>query len=413
MKSIFKITPVALAVTAVFASPVFADSESNGNGRHHGPYKLENRASVDLDTEWDLRNNITVFGGALAVGIIPIGSESAAVVDGKQLIGGQLGGSPTNNKMSTNNATVNGDAMSGASGNIGLNVVGGTNNQQANEAALSAVDAAFVFASAQNFALQSVTGINTDNRGATNNASLVGNALSGASGNIGVNVAAGSTNQQRNELSASVNTSGTMAKASSWGVQQNGGNTTDNTPTHDTITTRTFMTLSGGMGGGYFGGGQGGYSGTASGSTSGNSYQMANYYLDTWSGSLNHPSGSSTGHLDMDNAIQNATANPNRPGVGGIGFDNNGTYSGSESGDLGFREAGVIGLAGSLSGWVQHSQVIYKPTVNNANLGGNALRGASGNIGVNIAAGSNNQQRNSMAIAAALGRTGGTPGGGE
>ncbi|MCZ7655218.1 MAG: hypothetical protein M5R42_14555 [Rhodocyclaceae bacterium] len=63
MKSIFKITPVALAVAAVFASPVQAE-ESNGNGRHHGPYKLENRASVDLDTEWDLRNDITVLGGA-------------------------------------------------------------------------------------------------------------------------------------------------------------------------------------------------------------------------------------------------------------------------------------------------------------------------------------------------------------
>ena len=75
MKSIFKITPVALAVTAVFASPVFADSESNGNGRHHGPYKLENRASVDLDTKWKLKNDITVWGGALAIGIIPIGDR--------------------------------------------------------------------------------------------------------------------------------------------------------------------------------------------------------------------------------------------------------------------------------------------------------------------------------------------------
>ena len=113
----------------------------------------------------------------------------------------------------------------------------------------------------------------------------------------------------------------------------------------------------------------------------------------------------------MDNAIQNATANPNRQGVGGIGFDNVGTYRGSESGRLGFVEAGLVGLSGSFSGNVTYLQTIYRETTNNATLGGNALQGASGNIGVNIAAGSTNQQRNSMAIAAALGRTGGTPGG--
>ncbi|MCP5297822.1 MAG: adhesin [Zoogloeaceae bacterium] len=407
MKSIFKITPVALAVTAVFASPVFADSESNGNGRHHGPYKLENRASVDLDTEWDLKNDITVKGGALAIGIIPIGAESAAVVDGKQL----NGGNEVFNDHNTNNAKVNGNAMSGASGNIGLNVTAGSNNQQANEAALSAVDAAFVFASAQNFALQSSSHNPTHNMGVANNATLNGNALMGASGNIGVNISAGSSNQQRNELSASVNTSGTMAKASTWGVQETSHNTVWNKPVDRQIENTVRVNMSGELGGGYIGGGRGGYSGTTSGSTSGNSYQMANYYLDSWSAGLPHPNGSSTGHLDMDNAIQNATANPNRQGVGGIGFDNVGTYRGSESGRLGFVEAGLVGLSGSFSGNVTYLQTIYRETTNNATLGGNALQGASGNIGVNIAAGSTNQQRNSMAIAAALGRTGGTPGG--
>ncbi|MCZ7655219.1 MAG: hypothetical protein M5R42_14560 [Rhodocyclaceae bacterium] len=81
------------------------------------------------------------------------------MVDGKQL----NGGNEVWNDHNTNNAKlVDGNAMSGASGNIGLNVVAGSNNQQANEAALSAVDAAFVFASAQNFALQSVIGHQPD-----------------------------------------------------------------------------------------------------------------------------------------------------------------------------------------------------------------------------------------------------------
>lgn len=400
MKSIFKITPVALAVAAVFASPVQAQSEGD-------VYSLTNRASVDLDTEWDLKNDITVKGGARVNGTIPIGAESAAVVDGKQL----NGGNEVWNDHNTNDAKVTGDAMSGASGNIGLNATAGSNNQQSNEAALSAVDAAFVFASAQNFALQSSSGNPTHNMGVTNNATLNGNALMGASGNIGVNISAGSSNQQRNELSASVNTSGTMAKASTWGVQETSNNATHNDPVHKQIENQVRVTLNGGVSGGYSGSGTGRYAGTESGTTSGNSYQMANYYLDSWTGGLPHPSGNSNGHLDLDNQIQNATANPNRQGVGGIGFDNVGTYSGEESGRLGFRESGTASLQGSFTGNVTYLQTIYQDTTNNAMLGGHALQGASGNIGVNIAAGSNNQQRNSMAIAAALGRTGGSPGG--
>jgi len=408
MKRIFKITPVALAVAAVFASPVQAENGGD-RGRHHGPYSLTNKASVDLDTEWEITNDVTVWGGALVRGVIPVQAESAALVDGKQL----NSNNEVLNDHNTNNAVVDRNAMQGASGNIGLNVTAGSNNQQANEAALSAVDADFVFASAQNFALQQAKDNPTTNLGVTNNAYLTGNALAGASGNIGANIAAGSSNQQRNELSASVNTGGSIAKASTWGVQESKNNNVTNRPLERQITNTLNVTLTGGVSGSYGGSGSGSYQGSASGSTAGNSYQMANYYLDSWSAALPHPNGSSTGHLDMDNAIQNATANPNRPGVGGIGFDNVGSYRGTEGGSLGFSESGSASLSGSFSGSVVYLQTVYRDTVNNAILNGNALQGASGNIGVNIAAGSTNQQRNSLAIAAGLGRSGGGGGGGE
>lgn len=401
MKRIFKITPVALAVAAVFASPVQA--QSNGD-----TYSLTNRASVDLDTEWDIRNNVSVDGDVTVSGSIYVNAESAAVVDGKQL----NGGNEVWNDRNTNNAVGDGNALSNAAGNIGLNITAGSNNQQANEAALSAVDADFVFASAQNFALQSSSGNPTHNMGVANNAVLTGNALMGAAGNIGVNISAGSSNQQRNELSASVNTAGTIAKASTWGVQETSNNSVWNNPVERQIENTLTMNLTGGVSGSYGGSGSGSYQGGASGTTAGNSYQMANYYLDSWSGALDHPSGNTTGHLDMDNLIQNATLNPARPGVGGIGFDNVGTYSGSEGGSLGFTESGSASLSGSFSGSVVFLQTIYRETTNNAVLSGNALQGAAGNIGVNIAAGSNNQQRNSLAIAAALGRTNGGGGGG-
>ncbi|MCZ7655220.1 MAG: hypothetical protein M5R42_14565 [Rhodocyclaceae bacterium] len=96
---------------------------------------------------------------------------------------------------------------------------------------------------------------------ATNNATLGGNALMGASGNIGVNVAAGSTNQQRNELSASVNTSGTMAKASTWGVQETWNNTVGTSLLIGTIENTVRVNMSGELGGGYIGVGSGAYAG--------------------------------------------------------------------------------------------------------------------------------------------------------
>lgn len=49
-------------------------------------------------------------------------------------------------------------------------------------------------------------------------------------------------------------------------------------------------------------------------------------------------------------------------------------------------------------------------TTNTSSLGGNALMGAAGNIGVNIASGTNNQQYNGMAVSAT--QAGGSNGGG-
>lgn len=407
MKRVLMITPVALAVAAVFAAPVMASEDGDG----YLPYTLTNEAGVKLSTEWQLFNGVAVEGAVAVRGHIQVHGESGAIVDGKQF----NHHTEVLNDRNTNNAVIDGNALQNASGNMQLNVTSGSSNQQANEAALSALDANFVFASAQNFALQSSAGNYTANRGTSNNAVLTGNALQNAAGNIGVNIAAGTGNQQRNELSASLNTRGALAKAASWGVQENLHNSVSNEPVERQIENRLDVTLSGGMSGGYRGWGLGGYRGVeggtyaGTGTTAGNSYQMSNVYPDMWTGS-SHPDGFSTGHIDLDNDTQGAVPNPLQDGVGGLGFDNVGTsaesgsYSGTASGHLGFVEAGGVDLAGSLTGSVVYLQTIYRETSNNAVLNGNALQNAVGNIGVNIAAGSNNQQRNSMAIAAGFGR---------
>ncbi len=161
----------------------------------------------------DIVNSIWVIGDVFAYGEIDVASESGAVVDQDQT-------TAANASMGDgdNHAYLSGNALRSASGNIGANVAAGVGNAQANDTALSSVDGDDVFAHAMVFSSQE-TGINlgTDDGYADNQlfytASASDNVLASASGNIGLNVAAGVGNAQTNALAASVNSSGTIAKA--------------------------------------------------------------------------------------------------------------------------------------------------------------------------------------------------------
>jgi len=327
-------------------------------------------------------------------GTITLDASSAAIVNDKQINGDN---SVTNNE-STNTATVNGNALNNASGNIGLNVTAGDNNQQANAAAFSAADASFVFGSsdAEVFATQAVVSNNVTNLGQTNAAALGGDALANASGNIGVNISAGNNNQQKNDLAASVAVA-RMATATVQVTQMNGHNTTSNDPIHKEEVQNLAVNLALSATGGYTGYGSGTYSGSASGTTSGTSDQIGDVYPDMWTGNT-HPNGSQTGHFDLDTQTQGGS-DLNDDG-GALAFGNNGTYSGSEGGSLGFYESGSQSLSGSVTGYIPVVVATNLATTNTSTLGDNALMNASGNIGVNIASGTNNQQYNGLAISA-------------
>ncbi len=99
-------------------------------------------------------------------------------------------------------ATTGTGAGSGASGNIGMNVAEGVDNTQSNDASLASVDQGNVFGNAQIFNRQSSGGNATINNFMLN-ASLGDGSLSGVSGNVGVNIAAGVANVQNNSLAAS------------------------------------------------------------------------------------------------------------------------------------------------------------------------------------------------------------------
>ncbi|MDO9282550.1 MAG: hypothetical protein Q7T88_09235 [Methylotenera sp.] len=403
-------TPIALALAALFISPVaFAENGGpNGGDNNHDGVSIKKDISLEQDIE--VKGRIYVGGFAY------VDASSTAIVDDKQINGDN---EVLNNEV-TNAAAVNGNALNNASGNIGVNVTAGDNNQQANAAAFSAADASFVFGSsdAEIFATQAVVGNTTNYQGNTNAATLGGNALQNASGNIGVNISAGNNNQQKNDLAASVAVA-RIATATVQANQLNGGNTTNNTPIHKEEVQNVAVNLALNAGGYYFGGGVGGYSGSASGTTTGTSDQIGNVYPDIWANSPNdnpthaHPTNDGfIAHMDLDTQTQGGS-DLNDDG-GALAFNNSGTYSGSEGGHLGFIESGIQSLAGTVTGNIPVVVAVNLATTNTSVLGDNALQNASGNIGVNIASGTNNQQFNGLAISATqAGSGGGSNGGGE
>ncbi|HQR59961.1 MAG TPA: hypothetical protein PLH03_01190 [Methylophilaceae bacterium] len=450
MKTHTKYTPLALAVAALFASP-FALAEGNEGPR--GGHDKDG-VSIKIKKEVEIERDVRVHGDPRVVGRINVEASSAALTNQEQT---NVHNSVTNNIVD-NDAAASGGVLSNASGNIGLNITAGDNNYQDNSAALSAVDAEFVFADAESFSSQSAYGNTTSNLATANRASLSGNVLANASGNIGVNVSAGGGNLPASSLAAWVSSSGTMAEADVSSSQKGAGNVTNNQGATYTVTHTTDVKLSGSLTGGSFGFGVGGYAGSAggtyagreggvyggttsgtyagnaSGTTKGTSDQIGNVYLDQWQGQT-HPGSSNIGHVDVDNQAQGAV-DLNKDG-GAFAFNNAGTYGGTESGTtkgtesgaysggeagvyggkeggvLGFVEASAIGLSGTFSGVVTNVETLFRPHVNNASVSGNVLAHASGNIGVNVAAGTNNLQANHLAIAAALGNGGGGTGGGE
>lgn len=389
-----KYAPLALAVSALLAAPLaFADDHWDHEGVHD--FKLsaaanlsadvsttENHTKVVIDKKVKYEQDVEVEGKVKVSGKVDIDSSSAALVDDKQI--NYLNN--VDNDETRNSAVVGGNAMQNATGNIGLNITAGDNNQQANSAALASADASFLFGSAdaEIFARQDAQSNWVSNYATTNNAALGGNALQNASGNIGVNISAGSNNQQKNDLAASVAVA-RMATATVAVKQMNDHNYTSNSPKQEDRLTFVPVSLSL----------------NATGQYAGISDQNGNQYPDTWSGA-SHPGGFRTGHIDLDNGVQGAS---DRPQPSSLAPNAPRSFGGA----LSFNEAGQMALRGTVSGFVPVVTHVSIATTNTASLGGNALQNAAGNIGVNIASGTNNQQYNGLALAVtqAGSRTGG------
>jgi hypothetical protein len=364
MKPTFKYTPIALAlITLSMSSLNYADE-------------------VDINKKIKYKQDVTIEGDVDVRGVIRLDSSSTAIVDDRQSNYDNVG----NNTELTNSAVVGESAMSGTSGNVGLNVTAGDSNQQANATALAVSDASFLFGSvdAEIFANQGVSRNRVLNRGQTNISVIGGDVFSNATGNIGVNISSGNNNQQKNDLAASVGVA-RMSTATVSVSQTNSGNNTLNSPINEQVVERVAVNLRL----------------SANGQYAGVVDQNGNTYPETWS---NDPGDSPVhgtnnpgpvGHIDLDTAAQGAS---NRPVSSGL--DDNGNPNGdlSNGGALGFNEQGDIALSGSVTGFIPVVSNVTIATTNTSQLGGNAFSGAAGNIGVNIASGTNNQQHNGLAI---------------
>lgn len=332
---------------------------------------------IDIDKDVDIHKRICIKGSE--EGKILVDGEVNALVDNKQVIKENH----VFNLRIINKAKIDGNALENAEGNIGVNVAAGDFNAQDNAAALAAGEAANSSVEASANKLQMSFDNEVKNIGTTNKAKITDSALMNAKGNIGVNVAAGNFNAQSNMLAVTV----APAKVGMAEVaiqQETAQNTVCNVPSVELVTLPFRVDVS------------------LEGSTEGQSYQMSNFYPDTWT--LNpdvdphaqHPTSPlQAGHLDMDNQTQGAVANPDRTGVGGLAFDN----------------VGTVELAGTVSGYTTVLLPVV-PTTNTAILTGSALMNATGNIGVNVVAGTGNLQANALAVSYLPVTNGGGGGGG-
>jgi len=224
MKPSMAIKPLVFAIAAVMAVAVQAGQNDRRNDHHNGhhnngqhtppPTKIPVYATANaIDTQSSTRNTIT-------------------------------------NQGTINEAEMS-DSGQGSSGNVGVNVAAGNGNQQDNAAAIanagadSSLDNSFVFGMADATAdVQQTSRNNRVDNWSTQSSAVMSGSASGAEGNIGINVAGGDLNQQKNTM-AIANSNAPLGNATATASANQDGpgltvnNGADRTYRVDTITITT------------------------------------------------------------------------------------------------------------------------------------------------------------------------------
>ncbi|MNG94317.1 hypothetical protein D3C79_533240 [compost metagenome] len=228
MKPSMAIKPLVFAIAAVMAVAVQAEqSDRRGNDHHNGHHNNGHHTPPPT--------KIPVYATANAW-------DNQSSTDNR-----------ISNQGTINEAEMNNSAA-GASGNVGVNVAAGNGNQQDNAAAIanaasdSSLDNSFVFGTAE--ATADVRQFSDNNRVdnySTQSSAIMSGSADGAEGNVGVNIAGGDLNQQKNTM-AIANTNAPLGNATATAsADQNGpgltvNNSADRTYRVDTLTFTTTAT---------------------------------------------------------------------------------------------------------------------------------------------------------------------------
>lgn len=379
MKSTFKKSAIAMAVATLAASGVAVAQGVTST--------TNNLVDVQMVKNLSLSKDITINGGITLRGTLRPDSSAVAVIDDKQF-NSNNGGGPESNGMTQNPSLTNesssaDDMLSGARGNIAVNMNAGDNNMQDNASALSSADdSRFVFGlvDAEVFVHQDANNNSTYNYDVTNTATIGQRAFQNAAGNIGVNFASGNSNLQKNNFSSAVANAG-VAEATVNTQQHSTANMTSNsgiyvpaTNGNGGVVTGEFKTQSVSFiapeSAPLTGFGQGNMSGT--------------YGDDVIA---NEENGS---------FLLNGTPSPQN------------LYSASHTGGIGANENSAYELAATFTGDVPYFEITEcgacvgigstSFATNTVTLNNQAFMGASGNIGANMASGAGNLQSNSLAM---------------
>ncbi|WP_350432505.1 hypothetical protein ABIS04_02630 [Shewanella sp. H8] len=342
---------LVLSIAAIMSGSAYANGPGNGhgNGMNDSDSSVELNKKVDVSKELQYKGKVTIEGTITANGL------GMAVIENVQESSSNYG----ENFYHDNDAKITGDAFRNSSGNIGVNQAAGDFNAQSNSAALASIDADFAFGSgdAEIFSTQMGGGNEVWNDASTNTSTINGASFMNATGNIGVNVAAGNNNIQANNMAASTY-NGRLGEASVSNVQKTAYNGTMNMAAmHETMGEANIE-----------------LSFTADGTSSGTSTLAENYYPEVISGNGTHGNGQVIGHIDFD------AENPSSPGM------------------MTFEEIGTVELSGTVSGVLPYVILEVQKTNNSSLLAGTAFQNASGNIGVNLASGTGNLQSNNLAL---------------
>lgn len=424
MKASMTLKPLVFAIAAVMAVAAQAGNNNDREDRHHHKPPV---AGTTLDPK---AGDATAYAGRDQY----IGEASSTNVG-------------TENRVKVENSLE-------SSGNIGANVAAGDMNQQANNVAIATSDESFVFGVPRAESTIEQEGDSwTHNIGGRNEARIE-NSGNGASGNIGVNAASGNFNQQQNAL-AIATANGYKAVATATGSQSLTGGV-DNDPGSSTYTESLKTTRD-------YSSGHSGSSSESGSESSQNSYteQSSAYKNAQASLSGQHSSSASaqnessssddwSAHMGVDAkakasvSIERTGHDHDRGRSDSRGFDAQGSlmvkvdadksmsqshkdksmskesgdwsksfeskYKASEGSDYAyssqasssskskhrFEEVGSDSLATTST--YTKGYTFVDPVKNIATLSG-SLNGASGNIGVNVASGSGNQQLNTLAVA--------------